>query len=73
MVYSSSLDVVLSSYYSIYRIISQELTILQRKQELINNPGAVKMIRPYDVLVISGNWEKLEELFSLFQKIDARK
>jgi trk system potassium uptake protein len=47
--------------------------ILQRKQELIINPGAIEIIRPDDVLVISGNWEKLEELFSRFQKIGAGK
>lgn len=47
--------------------------ILQRMQELIIYPGASEMIRPDDVLVISGNWEKLEELFSRLQKTESWK
>jgi trk system potassium uptake protein len=42
--------------------------ILQRKQEIFISPNITEIIRPDDVLVISGNWEKLEELLSRFQK-----
>jgi trk system potassium uptake protein len=42
--------------------------IMQRKQEIIINPGPSEFIKPDDVLVLSGNWEKLEQLFSSFQK-----
>jgi len=41
--------------------------ILQRKQELLINPDPSEKIKPDDVLVVSGNWDKLEELFSSFK------
>jgi trk system potassium uptake protein len=47
--------------------------LLQRKQEIIISPGASETIRPDDVLAVSGNWEKLEGLFSRFQKLEAGK
>jgi trk system potassium uptake protein len=49
------------------------ILILQRKQEILISPGATEMIRPDDVLVVSGNWDKLEELFSRFQKSETKK
>jgi trk system potassium uptake protein len=42
--------------------------LLQRKQEIIISPTPSETIRAEDVLIVSGNWEKLEELFSHFQK-----
>jgi len=42
--------------------------ILQRKHELFISPSPAETIRSEDVLIVSGNWEKLEELFSRFQK-----
>lgn len=42
--------------------------LLQRKQEVMIGPGTAEVINPEDVLVISGNWDKLEELFSELNK-----
>jgi trk system potassium uptake protein TrkA len=47
--------------------------ILQRKQEIYISPGNTETIRPDDVLVVSGNWDKLEELFSSIQKTEGEK
>jgi len=44
--------------------------LLQRKQEIIISPRDTETIKSDDVLVLSGNWDKLEELFSRFQKTD---
>jgi len=44
--------------------------LLQRKQEIIISPRDTETIKSDDVLVLSGNWDKLEELFSRFQKSD---
>jgi trk system potassium uptake protein TrkA len=42
--------------------------LLQRKKEVLISPGGSETIKPGDVLVISGSWDKLEELFSQVQK-----
>jgi trk system potassium uptake protein len=47
--------------------------LLQRNQEIIISPSTTETIRPDDVLVVSGNWDKLEELFSHFQKTGIEK
>jgi len=44
--------------------------LMQRKQEIIISPRDNEIIRSDDVLVVSGNWDKLEELFSRIQKTD---
>jgi len=44
--------------------------LMQRKQEIIISPRDTETIKSDDVLVLSGNWDKLEELFSRFQKTD---
>lgn len=42
--------------------------LLQRKQEILLSPSSTEIIRPEDVLIVAGNWDKLEELFSQVQK-----
>jgi trk system potassium uptake protein TrkA len=42
--------------------------ILQRKQEVLIGPGGIEAVRPEDVLVVSGEWDKLENLLSGVQK-----
>lgn len=43
------------------------LLILQRKQEIIISPSGTEIIKPEDVLVVSGSWDKLERLFAQIQ------
>ena len=38
--------------------------LLQRKQEIFLSPPGSELIQSEDVLVVSGNWDKLEDLFS---------
>jgi trk system potassium uptake protein TrkA len=38
--------------------------LLQRKNEIMISPGTPEEIKPGDVLVVSGSWDKLEGLFS---------
>lgn len=45
--------------------------LLQRKQEILISPSGSETIKPGDVLVVSGSWDKLEELFSQVQKTSA--
>jgi len=40
--------------------------LLQRNQEILISPNTTETIRSDDVLVVSGNWDKLEELFLRF-------
>jgi trk system potassium uptake protein TrkA len=47
--------------------------LLQRNQEIIINPGSAEQVKPDDVLVVAGRWDKLDELFSHFQKLDIKK
>jgi trk system potassium uptake protein len=47
--------------------------LLQRAQDIIISPTTAEIIRPEDVLVVAGRWEKLEELFSQIQKNDKKK
>jgi trk/ktr system potassium uptake protein len=42
--------------------------LMQRKQEIIISPRDNELIKSDDVLVVSGNWDKLEELFSRIQQ-----
>jgi trk system potassium uptake protein len=42
--------------------------LLQRKQEIFISPGSAEIIKPEDVLVVAGNWDKLEDLFSQVKK-----
>jgi trk system potassium uptake protein len=42
--------------------------LLQRKQDIIINPGTNEQLAPDDVLVVAGRWDKLDELFSHVQK-----
>jgi trk system potassium uptake protein len=44
------------------------LLLLQRKQEIIMSPGGTEIIKPEDVLVVSGSWDKLEQLFAQIQR-----
>ena len=41
--------------------------ILQRKNDIILSPNATEVIRSEDVLVVSGSWDKLEQLFTHIQ------
>jgi len=45
--------------------------LLQRKQEILVNPGGTETIKQGDVLVVSGSWDKLEHLFSHIQTATA--
>ncbi len=45
--------------------------LLQRKQDILISPSGSETIKPGDVLVVSGSWDKLEELFSQVQKTSA--
>jgi trk system potassium uptake protein len=42
--------------------------LLQRKQEILVSPSGTETIKPGDVLIVSGSWDKLEDLFSQVQK-----
>jgi trk system potassium uptake protein len=42
--------------------------LLQRKRDVFISPSGTEVLRPEDVLVISGNRDKLEEYLSQFQK-----
>jgi len=42
--------------------------LLQRKHEIMVSPSNAETLKPDDVLVVSGSWDKLEELFTQFQK-----
>jgi trk system potassium uptake protein len=41
--------------------------LLQRKQDIIISPSGVEIIKPEDVLVVSGSWDKLEWLSAQIQ------
>jgi trk system potassium uptake protein len=43
------------------------ILILQRKKDISINPIGTEIIKPEDVLVVSGTWDKLEELFAQIQ------
>jgi trk system potassium uptake protein TrkA len=45
--------------------------ILQRKQDILISPSGAEVLRSGDVLVVSGNWDKLEDLFSHVAKAAA--
>jgi trk system potassium uptake protein len=47
--------------------------ILQRKQEILISPSATEIIKPEDVLVMSGTWDKLESLFAQVQNTGNKK
>jgi len=42
--------------------------ILQRKRDILLNPDSGEIINAEDVLVVAGNWEKLEDLFAHLKK-----
>jgi trk system potassium uptake protein len=42
--------------------------LLQRRQEILISPSPSEPIRQGDVLVVAGNWDKLEEVFSQVTK-----
>jgi trk system potassium uptake protein len=42
--------------------------LLQRKQEILISPSSTEIIKPEDVLVVAGNWDRLEGLLSQIQK-----
>jgi trk system potassium uptake protein TrkA len=42
--------------------------LLQRKEEIIVNPSGGELIKAEDVLIVSGNWDKLEDLFAHVKK-----
>jgi K+/H+ antiporter YhaU regulatory subunit KhtT len=42
--------------------------LIQRKQDIIISPSTTELVKPEGVLVVSGLWNKLDELFSLLQK-----
>jgi trk system potassium uptake protein len=42
--------------------------LLQRRQEILISPSPSEPLRQGDVLIVSGNWDKLEELFSQIKK-----
>jgi trk system potassium uptake protein len=41
--------------------------ILQRKKEIIVSPTGTELVKAEDVLVVSGTWDKLEQLFAQIQ------
>jgi trk system potassium uptake protein len=43
------------------------ILILQQKKDISINPSGTEIIKPEDVLVVSGSWDKLEELFAQIQ------
>jgi K+/H+ antiporter YhaU regulatory subunit KhtT len=43
--------------------------VLQRKQDILLSPGGAEIIKPEDVLVVSGTWDKLEQLFTQMQRL----
>ncbi|MDP2931212.1 MAG: TrkA C-terminal domain-containing protein, partial [Chloroflexota bacterium] len=42
--------------------------LILRKQGVTITPSDAEMIKPEDVLIVSGSWDNLEELFVKFQK-----
>jgi trk system potassium uptake protein len=46
--------------------------LLQRDQDIILSPRSTETIRQDDVLVVSGGWDKLDEIFSHLQKNEKR-
>jgi trk system potassium uptake protein TrkA len=44
--------------------------LIQRNQDIIISPSTTELVKPGDVLVVSGLWTKLDELFSLLQKTE---
>jgi trk system potassium uptake protein len=52
-------------YHGVLNIVA---LLLQRKQEILVNPSAGEYIRQDDVLVVAGNWDKLEDLFARIKK-----
>ena len=47
--------------------------ILQRKNEIMLSPGGIETVKPGDVLVLSGGWEKLEDLFSEIEDLEEKR
>ncbi len=46
--------------------------LLRRKEHIIISPSTTELIKQDDELVLSGDWDKLDELFSHFQKTTSR-
>jgi trk system potassium uptake protein len=42
--------------------------VLQRQKDIIINPGATELIKLNDTLVVSGTWDRLEQLFNQMQQ-----
>jgi trk system potassium uptake protein len=42
--------------------------LLQRKEEILVNPSSGEILKPEDVLVVAGNWDRLEDLFARVKK-----
>lgn len=45
--------------------------LILRKQEVTITPGGAEVVKPDDTLVVSGNWDNLEELTSKYLKTKA--
>jgi len=46
--------------------------LMLRKQEVIITPSDAEVVKPGDTLVVSGNWDNLEQIFAKFQKTSRR-
>ncbi len=53
-------------YHGILNVVA---LLLQRKDEILVNPSPSENIRTEDVLVVAGNWDKLEDLFARVKKV----
>jgi trk system potassium uptake protein len=47
--------------------------LIQRKQDVIISPSTMEEIKPDDVLIISGRWTMLDDLFSNLQNVNLKK
>ncbi len=45
--------------------------LIQHKQDVVISPRSTEVINPADVLVVAGNWDRLEELFTEAQRSKA--
>lgn len=46
--------------------------LIQRKKEIIVTPSDTESVNPGDALIVAGNWDKLEALFTQVQKTKTR-
>ncbi len=52
-------------YHGVLNVVA---LLLQRKEEILVNPSSSENIKKEDVLVVAGNWDKLEDLFAHIKK-----